>query len=61
MQVFSFVKSMLLDLFGKAGNWRQMHKQTSVTFYKTNNVYLQNNVLKKEKNMCCLTTSLLII
>ena len=48
MLIFSFIGQILTELFGETDNWPQLHEQTSLTFYASNNVCLQNN-LKKEK------------
>ena len=38
MQIFSFIGYTLTELFGKPDNWRQIYKQTSSTFYISNDI-----------------------
>ena len=38
MPIFSFLGYTLTDLFRKPDNWRQIYKQTSSTFYTSNDV-----------------------
>ena len=63
MAIFSFIGHTLLELFGKTGNWLQIHKQTSLNFYTSNDAYLQKKRYLEEKilNAWYLATSLLII
>ena len=43
MPSFSFVGYTLVELFRKSENWRQIYKQTSSTFYKSNDVSRRKN------------------
>ena len=62
MAIFSFIGHTLLELFGKTGNWLQIHKQTSLNFYTSNDAYLQKRYLEEKiLNAWYLATSLLII
>ena len=45
----SFIGHILLKLFGKTGNWRQVHKQTSSAFCTLGGVRHQNNLLRRKK------------
>ena len=36
MPIFGFIEYTLMELFRKPGNWRQICKQTSSTFYTSN-------------------------
>ena len=45
----SFIGHILLELFGKTGNWRQVHKQTSSAFCTLGGVRHQNNLLRRKK------------
>ena len=40
MPIFSFTEYTLMKLFIKPGNWRQICKQTSSTFYTSNDMSL---------------------
>ena len=54
MTIFSFIGNFLAEYFGKTDNWRQIHIKTSSNFYKSNDAYLKNNVLRR-KNIRCWT------
>ena len=49
MQILSFIGNILTELIGKTDNWRQIYKQTSSNIYTSNDVCLQNDVLREEK------------
>ena len=40
MSIFSFIEYTVMELFRKPGNWQQTCKQTSSTFYTSNDVSL---------------------
>ena len=42
MPIFSFIGYALTQLFRKPDNWRQIYKQTSLTFYTSNDVSKKN-------------------
>ena len=46
MPIFSLIGHPLTESFGKTENWQQIHKQTSSTFYTSNYVCRQKNVLR---------------
>ena len=46
MNIFNFLGHLLTELVRKTENWRQKNKQTSSSFYTSNNACLQNNMLK---------------
>ena len=48
MPVFSFIGHLLTEFFRKTDNWSQIYKQKSVTSYTSNDVYFQNNVLRRK-------------
>ena len=43
MPIFSYIGYVLTELFRKPDNWRQIHKQTSLTFYTSNDVSKRKN------------------
>ena len=45
MPIFSFIGYILTELFRKPDNWRQIYKQTSSTFYTSNDVSRRKNLL----------------
>ena len=45
MQIFSFIGYTLTELFRKTDNWRKIYKQTSSTFYTSNDVSRRKNYL----------------
>ena len=45
MQIFSFIGHTLTELFRKTDNWRKIYKQTSSTFYTSNDVSRRKNYL----------------
>ena len=45
MTSFSFIGYTLTELFRKPDNWRQIYKQTSSTFYTSNDVSRRKNLL----------------
>ena len=47
MPVFSFIRHTLTELFGKTENLRQLDKQTSTTFYASNDMTLKRVEKKK--------------
>ena len=51
MPIFSFIKYTLTKLFIKPDNWQQIYKQTSSTFYTSNDVSLTG----VEKNLLSFT------
>ena len=40
MPISSLIECTLMELFRKPDNWRQINKQTSSTFYTSNDVSL---------------------
>ena len=58
MQIFSFIGYTLTELFGKPDNWRQIYKQTSSTFYISNDVSRRKKLLyvtTRLRNSCLIT------
>ena len=51
MSIFSFIGHILTELFGKTDNWQKIYKQTSLTFYTSNNVPLK--WVEKKKLLGC--------
>ena len=51
MPIFSFIKYTLTKLFIKPDNWQRIYKQTSSTFYTSNDVSLKG----VEKNLLSFT------
>ena len=47
MPVFSFIRHTLTELFGKTENLLQLYKQTSTTFYASNDMTLKRVEKKK--------------
>ena len=50
MPSFSFIGYTLTELFRKPDNWRQIYKQTSSTFYTSNDVSRRKNVTTRLRN-----------
>ena len=48
MPIFGFIEYTLMELFRKPGNWRQICKQTSSTFYTSNDNISLKRVEKKK-------------
>ena len=62
MPFISFVRRVLLNLFGKTENWQKIYKQLN-RIYMHKTVCFQNKVFSRKKtlNLCYLKASLLII
>ena len=45
MQIFSFIRYTLTELFRKTDNWRQISKQTSSSFYTSEDVSRRKKLL----------------
>ena len=60
MPSFSFIGYTLTELFRKTGNWRQIYKQTSSTFYTSNGVLRRKNyqhvITRLRNSNSCLIT-----
>ena len=41
MPIFSFIGHTLMELFRKTDDWQQIYKQSSSTFYTSNDVSLK--------------------
>ena len=55
MTIFSFIGNFLSEYFGKTDNWRATNTyKNEFEFYKSNDAYLKNNVLRR-KNIRCWT------
>ena len=55
MPISSFIGNTLTDLFRKPDNWRQIYKQTSSSFYTSNDVSRRKKyfyVIKRLRNSC---------
>ena len=55
MPIFSFIEYTLAELFWKPDNWQQIYKQTSSTFYASNDVLRRKNyeyAITKFQNSC---------
>ena len=58
MPIFSFIGYTLTGLFRKPDNWRQIYKQTSSTFYTSNDVSRRKKyqqVITRLQNGCLIT------
>ena len=58
MPIFSFIGYTLTELFRKPDNSRQIYKQTSSTFYTSNDVSRRKNyqyVMTRLRNSCLIT------
>ena len=49
MPIFTIIGHILTELFGKSDKWWQIYKQMSSNLYMSNDVSLQNNVLRRKK------------
>lgn len=49
MSILSFVGHILKDVPGKNDNCWQIHKQTNSTFYSSNAMCVENNMLRRKK------------
>ena len=49
MPIFILVVHVITELFEQTDHWRQIYKETSSTFYTSNNVFLQNKVFKNQR------------
>ena len=56
---FQIYKAYSDGVFGKTGNWRQLYKQTSSTFYKKVLCVSPNNVLRRKTNLDAITRAFL--
>ena len=54
MQIFSSIGYTLTELFRKPDNWRQIYKQTSSTFYTSNDVskMLEDKIISTSEQVC---------
>ena len=58
MPIFSFIRYTLTKLFRKPDNWQQIYKQTSLTFYTSNDVSRRKNyfyIITRLQNSCLIT------
>ena len=56
--IFSFIRYTLTKLFRKPDNWQQIYKQTSSTFYTSNDVSRRKNyfyIMARLQNSCLTT------
>ena len=49
MSIFKFIGHILMVLFENTDNWRQICKQRRLTFYVSNDVLFQSNLLRRTK------------
>ena len=61
MSIFSFIGYTLAELFRKPNNWRQIYKQTSSTFYTSNDLLRRTNnqyVIARFRNSCLIAIAI---